>query len=139
MLLSLFSETPDLLTSFLCFTLFTGFLLSRKLSTNSRCCALNSSPIRPLPISQTFTTFTTLLVSSVLLQTLESSECHPSTQNPVVSSLSLNFSYLEPIPCLFPSCLLHHFCQIFLENLSLFTEFFKATAFWYVYVCVFEP
>ena len=47
------------------------------------------------------------------------------------------FNYLEPTPCFRPSCFLHHFFQIFLENLSLFTGlFFKSTALRYMCVCV---
>ena len=41
-----------------------------------------------IPMSQTFFTFTPLLISSVLLQTLKHSGYYPSAQNPVVSTLS---------------------------------------------------
>ena len=87
MLLDSFSEPLDLITSLLCFNLFTGFLLNRESNTTSRCCALKSSLIRPLPIPQTFFTFTPLFGSSVLLQTLECSEYHPSAHSPAVSAL----------------------------------------------------
>ena len=82
---------PDPLTSALCFTLFTGFLVSSESSTNSRCCALKSSLIRPLPTFQTFFTFTPLLGSFILMQTLECWEYHPSARSPVVSTLSLTY------------------------------------------------
>ena len=50
-----------------------------------------SSLIRPLPmpISQTFFTFTRILLSCVLLQTSERTEYHLSVENPVVSVLCL--------------------------------------------------
>ena len=58
-------QTPRSARALLCFTVF---LLSRESSTNSGCCVLKSSLIRPLPVSQTFT-FTLILVSSIVRQT----------------------------------------------------------------------
>ena len=83
-----FSEQPDLPTSLLCFILFAGYLLSRGSNTNCLCFALRSFLIRLPSIFQNFFTFTLLPGSSALLQTPECSECHPSEQSPVVSTLS---------------------------------------------------
>ena len=75
-------------------------------------------------------TLTTLLSNTIVLQTLECSEYHPphKIQWPALFLLS-SFSYQKPTPYFSPPCFLYHFFQIFLDNLSLFTElFFRFTA-----------
>ena len=113
------SDSP---TSFICFSLFTGYPSSRNSNTNYRCFALRSSLIKAPSTFQNFFTFTLLSGSSVFLQT------QLTVQNTIVpnkvqwSALFLlpGSSYLEPTPCFCPSFCLCQFFRIFLENLSLF-------------------
>ena len=82
MLQDSFSEQPDLPTSFSCFILFTGYLLSRGSNTICLCFALRSFLVRLPSTFQNFFTFTLLPGGSALLQTPECSEYHPSEHSP---------------------------------------------------------
>ena len=103
MLQDSFSEQPDLPTSLLCFTFFTGYLLNRGSNTNCLCFALRSFLIWLPSTFQNFFTFTFPPGSSALLQTPECSEYHPSEQSPVVSALSLTRLQLSGTNSLFLS------------------------------------
>ena len=76
--------TVDLPTSFLCFIRFTGYLLSRGSNTNCLYFALRSFLVKLISIFQNVFAFTLFPGSSVLLQTPECSEYHPSAQSPEV-------------------------------------------------------
>ena len=126
------SDSP---TSFICFSLFTGYPSGRESNTNYRCFALRSSLIKAPSTFQIFFIFTVLRipVRSPLLQTAECSEYHPSALSPVVSAVSstgfhlpgTNSSYLELTPCLclhatcvcsFRSSLKTSFQKLFLQS-----------------------
>ena len=83
-----FSEQPDPPTSFLCFILLAGYLLSRGSNTSCLCFALRSFLTKPPSTYQYFITFTLIHGSSAFLQTPECSEHRPSEQSPVVSAFS---------------------------------------------------
>ena len=94
-----------------------GLLSGLRQSAYWRCFALRSSLIRPSSTFQSFFTFTHLPGSSVLLQTTERSEVHPSILSPVLSALLLGCSCLKPTFCLCPPSCLRQFFQPFLQNL----------------------
>lgn len=102
-----FSETPHM--SFLCFTPFTGYLLSRASNANCLCLALRSSLIKPRSTFQSVLTFAFLPSSFALLKTpaclpsfrIKSSGQHSfSDQNPGSNYINKQTKKCPPQKCL---------------------------------------